>query len=193
VKEYLKLIDTNTPGPRYDVTPLFADPLALSALCDDLVRPFEGQPIDYVMGIDALGFILGTAIAVRLNRGFIPLRKSGKLPVPTIGRWFVDYTGQTKALELRRDAIQPGSRVLIVDEWVETGAQMQAAVELVEQVGGIVIGIAAIQMDECPASVELRKKYKCSFVWPEQSGDERPGEPPVSTERRKEDFGCPGC
>lgn len=99
-KEYLRLIDTQTAGPRCDVTPLFADPIAFAELIADLSEPFISTAIDYVAGIDALGFILGTAVALRLNKGFIPIRKGGKLPVAVTAREFVDYTGESKRDDL---------------------------------------------------------------------------------------------
>lgn len=165
MKEYLQLIDTNTSGPRCDVTPLFANPLAFAQLIHDLIAPFDSAAVDYVAGIDALGFILGTAMAVRLEKGFIPIRKQGKLPVAAIHREFVDYTGHTKALELGKGCIPGGARILIADEWIETGAQMQAAVDLIEQEKGIVVGIAAINIDSNPLSDRLRARYKCHAVW----------------------------
>lgn len=165
MKDYLRLIDTNTPGPRCDVTPLFADPAALAELVADLCAPFQSAAIDYVAGIDALGFILGTAMAIHLHKGFIPLRKGGKLPVPVSTAEFVDYSGQPKALELRQGSLPPGARVLVVDEWVETGAQVQAAVALIEGAGGSVVGIAAINMDDNPGVRRLRERYRCAVVW----------------------------
>ncbi len=170
MKDYLRLIDTNTPGPRCDVTPLFADPEAFAELVADLCAPFEVGDIDYVAGIDALGFILGTAIAVRLHKGFIPLRKGGKLPVPVSTAEFVDYSGQRKSLELRQGSIPAGARVLVVDEWIETGAQVQAAVALVEGAGSAVAGIAAINMDDNPGVRRLKARYQCVAVW-EGMGD----------------------
>ena len=171
MKDYLKLIDTQTSGNRCDVTPLFADPQALAALVTDLCAPFEAGEIDYVAGIDALGFILGTAMAVRLGKGFIPLRKGGKLPVAVSTAEFVDYSGQAKTLELRQGSIQAGDRVLVVDEWIETGAQVQAAVELIEGAGGVVAGIATINMDDNPGVRRLRERYMCHAVWVEMGED----------------------
>ena len=165
MKDYLRLIDTQTSGPRCDVTPLFADPAAFAELVVDLCAPFDAADIDFVAGIDALGFILGTAIAVHLGKGFIPLRKGGKLPVAVNTVEFVDYSGQSKALELRRGGLPAGARVLVVDEWLETGAQVQAAVALVEAAGGAVAGIAAINMDDNPGVMDLRRRYKCVAVW----------------------------
>ena len=162
---YLRLIDTHTQGRRYDVTPLFANFQAFSALVEDLIHPLAEVEFDCVAGIDALGFILGTAIAVRLEKGFVPIRKGGKLPVQTNTAEFVDYTAQMKSLELRIGAIQAGTRVLVVDEWVETGAQVQAAIELLEKQGAVVIGIATINMEDNAVNRLLRDKYQCHSVW----------------------------
>ena len=165
MKDYLKLIDTDTPGPRCDVTPLFANSVAFSALIADLTRPFEAQDFNYVAGIDALGFILGTAAAIQLKKGFIPIRKGGKLPVPVQSRQFIDYTGLQKTLELRADILKPGDRVLLVDEWIETGAQMTSAITLLESEGAEIIGIATINIDHNPATQALIEKYDCHAIW----------------------------
>jgi adenine phosphoribosyltransferase len=171
MEEYLRLIDTETEGPRCDVTPLFADPQAFAALVVDLCAPFMEIEIDYVAGIDALGFILGTAMAMHLKKGFIPIRKGGKLPAAVSWAEFVDYSGQRKTLELRQGMIKDGERVLVVDEWVETGAQMQAAVDLIEGAGGCVVGIAAINMDKNPVVNRLRERYNCVAVWMDMQED----------------------
>jgi adenine phosphoribosyltransferase len=157
--DYLQLIDTLTNGNRYDVTPLFADSTAFASVVADLSEPFATMSVDYVVGIDALGFILGGSMALYLKKGFIPLRKRGKLPVAVDRISFVDYSGQPKSLELRTDAITPGARVIIVDEWIETGAQVKAAIELVEKQGGVVIGVATINMDSNPKTQQLRDRY----------------------------------
>lgn len=153
------LIDVNTEGPRYDVTPLFADFESFSALVEELLAQSSTIEFDYVAGIDALGFILGTALSFRALKGFIPIRKGGKLPVETLSVNFVDYSGQEKSLEIRADAIKPGARVLLVDEWIETGAQVNAAIELIERRKGVVIGIATINIDENKETEKLKKKY----------------------------------
>jgi adenine phosphoribosyltransferase len=165
--EYLKLIDTQTPGPRCDVTPLFADPTAFAALLDDFVALLHEIDFDVVAGIDALGFILGAALALWTRKGFVPVRKGGKLPVPVDMVEFIDYSGESKALELRRDAIAPGSRVLIVDEWIETGAQMAAAVRLIEGRGGVVAGIATIHIDDNEKTRTRLGPYRCYQIWPD--------------------------
>jgi adenine phosphoribosyltransferase len=171
--DYLRLIDTRGVG-RYDVTPLFADAAAVAALLDDLTRPFAGVAIDLVAGIDALGFILGAALATRLGKGFVPLRKGGKLPVPADATSFVDYTGTAKSLELRRGAILASARVLLVDEWVETGTQLGAAIELIERQGGQIAGIATIAMDDNAATEALRACYRCYAAWLLAADDDAP-------------------
>jgi adenine phosphoribosyltransferase len=165
MKDYLRLIDTDTSGPRYDVTPLFADPEAFSNLVEDLLEAFVGVPFDLMAGIDALGFILGAAMAMRAGKGFVAVRKGGKLPVDVDRVSFVDYTGKDKALEIRPDAVDEGVRVLVVDEWIETGAQVSAAVDLIEGRGGVIVGIASIAMDKNPRTDALREKYPCCTVW----------------------------
>jgi adenine phosphoribosyltransferase len=165
MKDYLLLIDIQTSGARCDVTPVFADTAAFAQLVADLAYPFESDPIHYVAGIDALGFILGTAIAFHLKKGFIPIRKKGKLPASVATADFVDYTGLTKSLELRKGSVLPGDHVLVVDEWIETGAQMNAAIGLIESEGGVVSGIVTINMDFNPLTERLRKKYRCQAVW----------------------------
>lgn len=161
---YLRLVDTQTGGRRCDVTPLFADPSAFAALLADLAAPFNGAPPQLVAGIDALGFVLGTGLALRLGCGFVPVRKGGKLPGRADRRSCIDYTGKVKTLELRVDAIPPRARVLLVDEWVETGAQMAAAAALIEGQGGVVVGLATIQMDDNDLTRQLRARYRCHIL-----------------------------
>ena len=168
MSDYLRLIDVSTGGPRCDVTPLFADSAAFAALTADLAAPFRAVPFEYVVGIDALGFILGAALALELHKGFVPIRKGGKLPVAAERAEFVDYSGQLKALELRAGLLPAGSRVLLTDEWIETGAQAAAAAELVERQRGQVIGIATINMDDQPTTRALRARYRChALSWGE--------------------------
>lgn len=165
VSAYRHLIDTHTSGARCDVTPLFAHPAAFAALIDDLACPFTACAIDYVAGIDALGFVLGAPLALRLGAGFVPIRKGGKLPVAVMTAACVDYSGYEKTLELREGIIPPFARVLVVDEWIETGAQVQAALTLVERAGAMVVGIAAINIDAHPHLAQWRERYVCHAVW----------------------------
>jgi len=161
MKDYLLLLDENTNGQRCDVTPIFSDPSAFGNMVEDLAELVGDLDIDLVAGIDALGFILATALAIKLNKGLIPIRKGGKLPCAVLTEEFVDYSGQKKSLELRKGVIQPGQRILIVDEWIETGAQVGAAIRLIESVGGFVAGIATINMDVNEQTNELGRNYSC--------------------------------
>lgn len=165
MKDYLRLIDTNTSGPRCDVTPLFTDSTAFFQLVEDLSQPFADLDFEYVAGIDALGFILGTALGMYLRRGVVAIRKGGKLPVPVVSREFIDYSGQIKTLELRTDILKPGERVLLVDEWIETGSQVKAAIELLEELQAIIIGIATINIDDSPVTRKLQGEYNCFSLW----------------------------
>lgn len=166
-RPYLALIDHETNGARCDVTPLFADYVAFSALVDDLAALVEPLTFEVVAGIDALGFILGAALALRTHTGFVPIRKGGKLPVAVDSAECVDYTGQRKTLELRRDALKPGMRALVVDEWIETGAQVRAVIQLIEGQGGVIAGIASLHMDENEATEPLRTHYTCIQAAPD--------------------------
>jgi len=165
MKSYLKKIDTNTKGNRCDVTPLFLNHKDLTSLVDDLTLDFKDPHINYVACIDSLGFILGTAIAQKLGVGIIPIRKGGKLPVNTDSKTFCDYTGTIKSLEIRQDISISGMRVLIVDEWIETGAQVSAAIELIEDKGAVVVGVATINIDENERTQQIISKYKVKSVW----------------------------
>jgi adenine phosphoribosyltransferase len=160
MKEFIDYIDTETRGPRYDVTPIFGDIEVFRKAIDALVSSIKVD-FDMVAGIDALGFILGTGIALGMDKGFIPLRKGGKLPCEVDSVDFVDYTGNKKSLEIRKGMIEKGSRVLLVDEWVETGAQIDASVKLIEKQGGVVVGIASITIDDNKEGKRLRAQYPC--------------------------------
>lgn len=162
---FIQLIDVDTQGPRYDVTPAFADAAAFSALVDEIATHFSLDAFDFVTGIDALGFILGTAIAMHTQKGFIPIRKGGKLPVPTQSVNFIDYSGELKTLEIRTDMLSSSDKVLVVDEWIETGAQVNGAIALIELQGAVVAGIATVNMDDNVATRALQEKYVCYAAW----------------------------
>jgi adenine phosphoribosyltransferase len=157
--DYLRLIDEHTTGNRCDVTPLFADGEAFAALVDDLLALFSDTPFDAIAGIDALGFVLGGAMALRAGCGLVVVRKGGKLPVFADRIEFVDYTGDAKILELRHGAVTRGMRILLVDEWIETGAQVAAAATLIERQQAFVVGIAAIAADVSERTRPLFERF----------------------------------
>lgn len=125
----------------YDITTLLQDPPGLRAAIDSIVEPFKHDRIDMVVGVESRGFIFGAAIADRLNAGFAPVRKPGKLPSATTRASYALEYG-SDALEIHEDAVAKGQRVLIVDDLLATGGTARAAAELVERIGGIVHGLS---------------------------------------------------
>lgn len=125
----------------YDVTTLLRDPQGFKLAIDSLTLPLTGRAIDLVVGVESRGFILGAAVADRISAGFVPVRKLGKLPAQTI-RASYDLEYGSDSLEMHHDAIEPGQRVLIVDDLLATGGTAKAAVGLVKQLGGVVEGVS---------------------------------------------------
>src|SRR5581483_11119701 len=141
-----------------DITTLIADPAGLRAAIDGLVWPFLKAGIDHVAGIEARGFILGGAVAHELGKGFVPVRKKGKLPHKTIGQEYQLEYG-VDAVEIDADAIAPGQLVLLVDDLIATGGTAEAAIELVRRSGRELIAAAfIIDLPELGGSVKLRKR-----------------------------------
>ena len=126
-----------------DITPLLADEAGFSSVIDMIVVHYGRGNIDKVVGIEARGFILASPVAYHFGAGFIPVRKSGKLPWETESEGYELEYG-TETLEIHRDALRPGERVLIVDDVLATGGTAQATAQLVERLGGKVIGIACV-------------------------------------------------
>ncbi|XP_050784710.1 adenine phosphoribosyltransferase-like isoform X1 [Gopherus flavomarginatus] len=167
---YLALIAPNVKGPSYpwlDPSRLYCHQQGLQDCIADLLQPFCEDPIDLVAGIDAMGFILGAAMANTLQKGFLAIRKAGHLCVETCTQPYTDYSARQKLLEMRTDAIQPGLRVLLVDQWIETGGTMCAAIQLVEQQGGVIAGIAAICIEDSEGGKWIQEHYKCSQCVPQ--------------------------
>jgi adenine phosphoribosyltransferase len=133
--------DFPEPGVVFkDITPLLADGTALKAVVDDLASRAP-VPIDLVVGMEARGFILGAPVAVALGAGFIPVRKAGKLPGPTLaGAYELEYG--SAVLEVHPDTIRRGSRILVVDDVLATGGTAAATVALLEKAGGVVAGLS---------------------------------------------------
>ncbi|HSY02008.1 MAG TPA: adenine phosphoribosyltransferase [Acidobacteriaceae bacterium] len=131
----------------YDITTLLKDPVGFAQLIDTLAQYYIDKEIDLVLGIEARGFIFGPALAYRLNAGFVPVRKPKKLPGPTV-RVTYDLEYGSDALEIHADAIEPGQRVVLVDDLLATGGTMEATIKLVQQLGGEIAGLAfAIELD----------------------------------------------
>ena len=168
-RAYLAAMAPNVKGETFawlDPSTLYVNAATFRAVVDDLVAPFDPAGIDVVAGFDAMGFVLGSAIAVRLGKGFLTLRKAGKLPVESDTVQFVNYSGRTQEMEMRTPAFRPGTRVLLVDQWVETGGTMDAGVRLVERQGGVVAGIATVCIEESERTRVFRERYRCSTSVP---------------------------
>jgi adenine phosphoribosyltransferase len=125
----------------YDVTTLLRDPLGFRLAIDSMANPYADQGISVVVGVESRGFILGAAVADRIGAGFVPVRKVGKLPSATIRASYALEYG-TDSLEMHNDAVEPGQRVLIVDDLLATGGTARATVDLVRQLGGDVHGVS---------------------------------------------------
>jgi len=126
-----------------DITTLLKDPLGLKIMVDAFYERYKNTPIDKVAGIDARGFIVGSPLAYLLGVGFVPIRKKGKLPAETVGRDY-DLEYGTDRIEIHADAINPGERILLVDDLLATGGTAEAASSLIEEMGGDVIGCAFV-------------------------------------------------
>ena len=147
--------DFPQPGITFrDITPMLADPEMLAAVVDALVEAFPG-PIDKVLGIEARGFILAAPVAYRAGAGFVPVRKAGKLP-HDVEQVEYELEYGTDSLEIHRDAVTPGERVLIVDDVIATGGTAAASARLVERLGGTVVGLGfAIELGPLDGRAKL--------------------------------------
>lgn len=125
----------------YDVTTLLRDGEGFRLAVDSIAGPFHDRGVELVVGIESRGFILGSAVADRLGTGFVPVRKLGKLPADTVRASYALEYG-TDSLEMHRDAIAHGQRVLIVDDLLATGGTAHATTSLVKQLGGTVVSLA---------------------------------------------------
>lgn len=143
VKDYIRTIpDFPHQGILFrDVTTLFLDPHGMRLAVDQLLHPYAGETFDKVAGLEARGFILGGAIAHQLSKGFVPIRKKGKLPGSTIEQEYALEYGHA-TMELHDDSITAGEKILLVDDLLATGGTAEAGIQLIERLGGEVIGCA---------------------------------------------------
>ncbi len=160
IKSLIRTIpDYPKPGILFrDITTLIADPVGLRSAIDGLVWPFLTQRIDHVVGIEARGFILGGAVAHELGRGFVPIRKKGKLPSKTIGEdYSLEYGVDT--IEIHADAIHKGDRILLIDDLIATGGTADAAIKLLRRSGGEIVAAAfVIDLPDLGGADRLRGK-----------------------------------
>jgi adenine phosphoribosyltransferase len=126
-----------------DITTLLKDPIGLKICLNDFIEKYKGRGIEIVVGIDSRGFILGGAVALALGTGFVPVRKKGKLPAETESQEYQLEYG-TDTLEIHKDAIQPGQKVLIIDDLLATGGTAMATAKLVQKIKGEIVEFAFI-------------------------------------------------
>jgi adenine phosphoribosyltransferase len=159
LNERLRTIpDFPKPGIQFkDITPLLADARALHVALDLLAEPFIGEDVHYTVAMEARGFIFGGALAARLNTGFVPVRKPGKLPADVDAVSYSLEYGEN-VLQMHVDSIEKGSKVLIVDDLLATGGTAAATVELVQKQGGVVAGFGFVcELDFLPGREKLHE------------------------------------
>jgi len=164
--------DYPKPGIQFrDITTLLLNPHGLRLAVDGIASRYGAGQIDAVVGIEARGFIFGTAVAYALGSGFIPLRKPGKLPGQTIGRDFDLEYGRDR-IEIHRGSLEAGKRVLLVDDLIATGGTAEAAVELLREVGAEIVEAAFVVALPDLGGIERLRRARCSVRWLcEFSGD----------------------
>ncbi len=141
----------------YDITTLLKDKVGFATLIDALSAHYMEKDIDLVLGIEARGFIFGPALAYRLNAGFVPVRKPKKLPAETAKVTYQLEYG-SDSLEIHKDAIQPGQRVIIVDDLLATGGTCAATVQLAKSLGGSIAGLAfVVELDFLNGKEKLKE------------------------------------
>ena len=145
LKDHIRTIpDFPKPGIMYrDITTLLSHPAALKQSVIDLSAPFKNSQIELVAGIDARGFIFGTAVALALGAGFVPVRKKGKLPFETFEQDYELEYG-TDTLQIHADAVLKGQRVLLIDDLIATGGTAEAAIKLLQRTGCDIVGAAFV-------------------------------------------------
>lgn len=154
-----------------DITTLLKDPIGFRMVVDALAQHYASQHIDIIAGIEARGFIIGAALAYKLGVGFVPIRKSGKLPAETIGHDYALEYGADR-VEIHTDAIAQGEQVLLVDDLIATGGTAEAATALIQKLGGVVVGCAfVINLPDLGGSKRLAESDLKPFSLCEFEGD----------------------
>ena len=158
------IIDFPEPGVIFkDITPLIQSPEGMRAAIDGMQEGLKDLDFDLVVGPESRGFLFGMPIAYNLNKGFIPVRKPGKLPYKTISQDYdLEYGSST--IELHVDAIKPGQRVVIVDDLLATGGTTRAMIDLIEKMGGVIVKIEYLIELEFLKGIDLFKGYDVSSL-----------------------------
>jgi adenine phosphoribosyltransferase len=154
-----------------DITTLLKDPIGLRVTIDELVRRYKDEEIDKIAGIESRGFILAAPLAYMLGKGFVPIRKKGKLPAETIGHDYELEYG-TDRIEIHTDAIAEGEKVLLVDDLIATGGTAEAACKLIEKIGGHIVECCfVIDLPDVGGRARLEKHGHKVFALCDFAGD----------------------
>ncbi len=142
VEDYVRTIpDFPEPGIMFrDVTSVLQDPDGLKLSIDEMIKKLDGVEFDVIAGAESRGFIFGVPVAYELGKAFVPVRKKGKLPCETVSAEYALEYG-TACIEIHKDAIKPGQKVVVVDDLIATGGTIEAAIKLIEQLGGEVVKV----------------------------------------------------
>ena len=162
--EYLHLIDTLT-GHRNNILPLFADRNAFLSLINDIGTKVFDLEFDLIAGTESMGYVVGAALAAHLKKGFLCIRKARNWHINVDRQNFSDRFNPEGELTLPKGIITEGCKVLLVEEWMVTGIQAKAAIQLIENQGGVVSGITGIGRIENEKNSQLMEKYICRFIW----------------------------
>ena len=157
--------DYPTDGVTFrDITPLLGDGPTFAAAVDGLVEAFSGSTVDRVVGVESRGFLFASAVAYRMGAGLVPVRKAGKLPWAVVREEYDLEYGSDK-LEIHRDAIHPGERILIIDDVLATGGTAAATARLVETLGGVIAGLGfVIELDDLGGRARLGERTVRSLL-----------------------------
>jgi adenine phosphoribosyltransferase len=157
--------DYPTEGVTFrDIAPLLGDGATFAAAVNGLVDEFANVSVDRVVGVEARGFIFASAVAYRIGAGFVPVRKSGKLPWAVVREEYSLEYGTDK-LEIHRDAIHPGERILIIDDVLATGGTAAATARLVETLGGVIAGLGfVIELDDLGGRARMGERTVKSLL-----------------------------
>jgi adenine phosphoribosyltransferase len=158
-------------GKEYpDEMPLYANSIVFNRMIDDFCEIFKDITIDKVAGVEAAGFIFASAVAAKMDLGVILLRKKG-LQRPVFKKRYVDYTNREKELSILRDIIKKNEKILIVDDWVDTGGAVETAISLIEKCGGQVVGIGALMDISSKETRDFLSKYNYHYLEKASSTD----------------------
>ena len=135
------IVDFPEPGIIFrDVTSILQDPDGLALAIDSMKKKLEGIDFDLIVGTESRGFIFGVPIAYSLHKGFVPVRKKGKLPLEVVSREY-DLEYGSSVVEMHKDSIKPGQKVVIVDDLIATGGTIEASIQIIEELGGEVVKV----------------------------------------------------